>query len=97
MVHRYSRPTQIHFNLVVDPSDLLGLLLQLCSKLFNLLLLFLNLSMFFEELVQQHCVYRFVADGIGLFVGVAHHQIRLHLFDFLSNETKLGYPVRVEV
>jgi hypothetical protein len=38
----------IHFCLVVDPSDLLGLLLQTCSKLFNLFLLFLNLSVRFD-------------------------------------------------
>jgi hypothetical protein len=47
----------IHFQLVVDLSDLLGLLLQLRSELFNLLLLFLNLSVLFEEFVEQHRVH----------------------------------------
>ena len=69
----------IHFHFVVDLSDLLGLLLQLRSELFNLLLLFLNLSVLFEELVEQHRVHCFVADGIGFSVAIPTNQVGIYL------------------
>src|SRR6266404_2587558 len=45
--------------------------------------------MLFEELVQQHRVHRFVAYGVNLSLGVASHQIGVHLFHLLSDKTEL--------
>ena len=44
--------------------------------------------MFFEELVQQHRVHRFVAHAVNLAFCIASHQIGVHLFHFLGNKAK---------
>src|SRR5947207_15263935 len=44
--------------------------------------------MLFEELVEQYCVYRFVAYGLDLAFGIASHQVGIHFFHFLSDESK---------
>src|SRR5207249_5991693 len=45
--------------------------------------------MFFEELIEQHRVHRFVAHAVGLSVGIASHQIGVDLLHFLGHESKL--------
>src|SRR5438552_17527021 len=50
-----------------------------------------------EELIEQHRVYRLVAHGVGLAVGIASHQIGVHLFHLLSDEAKLRDALRVEL
>src|SRR5438128_6301024 len=52
--------------------------LQLRRQSVDLLLLLLDLSMFFDELVQQHRVDRFVSDRINLSFAVARHQIGIY-------------------
>jgi hypothetical protein len=51
ILHDHLRRKPIHFHLIVHLTDLLGLLLQLRSELFNLLLLFLDLSMVVDPIV----------------------------------------------
>jgi hypothetical protein len=79
IVHHHLRGRPLHFNLVVHPSDLLGLLFQLRSELFNLFLLLLNLSVLFKELVKQHRVHGFVAHGVDFALLVAHDQVGIYL------------------
>jgi hypothetical protein len=62
-----------HFKLVAH-------FLEACCECFNLLLLFgydrsllLHLAVLFENLVEQHCVYRVVAHDVDLAVLVAHN------------------------
>src|SRR5215208_8316908 len=45
--------------------------------------------MFFEELIEQHCVYGFVADRAELTLGVMGHQVGIYLRHLFSHETKL--------
>src|SRR5438045_3522455 len=66
--------------------------LQTGSKRLNLLLLasnsrflFLVLAVLLEELVEQHCIDRFVADGIDFTDIVVHYQLRTHFSYFLSD------------
>jgi hypothetical protein len=70
-------------------------LLQSRSQRFNLLLqpldspfLFLVLAVFFEELVDQHSVHRFVANGVWLTVAVGNHQVRIHSRYFFGHQSK---------
>ncbi len=51
--------------------------------------LFLHFAVLFEKLVEQHGVHRFVADGVNLALGIASHQIGVHLFHVLGYETEL--------
>ena len=44
--------------------------------------------MFFEEFVEQHRVYRVVAHGLHLAFVITSHQLRIHLFYFLGDESK---------
>ena len=46
--------------------------------------------MLFKELVEQHRVYRVVANGVNLAVLIAHHQIGTYLSHFLGDQTELG-------
>jgi hypothetical protein len=57
---------------------------------------FLHLAMFFQELIQQHRVHRFVANCANLSVFITTYQIRVHLFYFLSYQTELWNSVRVD-
>ena len=45
--------------------------------------------MLFKKFIQQHCVHRFVAHGVGLIFFIAHHQVWVNLCHFLSYEPKL--------
>ena len=49
----------------------------------------LNVAMFFEELVEQHCVHRFVAHGVNLAGFVASHQVRINLRHLLGHKSEL--------
>ena len=44
--------------------------------------------MLFEEFIQQHRVYLLVADRFRLALGIASHEIGIHLGHFLSNQAK---------
>ena len=79
-------------------------LLQAGSKSFNLLLLLsnnrfqvLHLMMLFEELVEQHRVYRFVAHGVELSFFIPHHQVRIDLFYFFGHKTELRDALRINL
>src|SRR5919106_34467 len=45
--------------------------------------------MFFEELVEQHRVYRIVAHGVDVALLVAHDQVGVYLSHFLGDQAKL--------
>src|SRR5947209_20390465 len=53
--------------------------------------------MFFEELVQQHRVYRFVAHGVNFSIGIASDEVRVHLCDFLGYQTELRDILRINL
>ena len=55
-----------------------------------------SFSMFFEELVQQHRIHRFVTVGCKALV-IAGHQIRVYLrYYLLSHEVELRDTLWVE-
>src|SRR5213080_3965440 len=53
--------------------------------------------MLFQELVEQHCVHRFVADGVWFSLLVTVHQIGVDLFHVLGNEAELRDALRVKI
>jgi hypothetical protein len=60
-----------------------------CFLFLDLALLFLDCSVLFEELVEQHRIHGVVAHGVDLALGVAHHQVRVHLGYLFGNQTEL--------
>ena len=48
-------------------------------------LLFPDFAMLFEELVQQHCVHRLIADGVDLSLLITSHQVRINHFYLLGH------------
>jgi hypothetical protein len=48
-------------------------------------LLLFDFPMFFQKLVEQHRVHRFVAHGVDPSVLIAHHQVGVYLGYFLSD------------
>src|SRR6266849_3654499 len=52
--------------------------------------------MFFEELVQQHGVHRFVAHGVNFACFITSNQIRIHLFHVLGHKAELRDAIWVE-
>src|SRR6266481_5023287 len=60
--------------------------LLLCG---DLLLLFFDLAMFLEEFVEQHCVHLVVANGEGLTLVIAHHQVWTDLCHLFRDQTEL--------
>jgi hypothetical protein len=92
IVSHQLRRRSAHFDLIADllhngsqRFDLLLLLRDFRPKLLLLirklslevLSLFFHPAVLFEELVEQHRVHRFVANGEDFPFGVAHHQVRL--------------------
>ena len=77
--------------------DLRGLLFQLRSEIFNLLLLFLHFGVLFEELVEQHRVHCFISHGVYLPIGVACHQIWVYPLDLLGHEAELRDTIRIKL
>ena len=63
-------------------------------------LLFLDLFVFFEELVEQHHADLLVADRVWPAFSIATHQVRIHFRDFFGNQSKqrdsLGVVLSVE-
>src|SRR5207245_8039554 len=53
--------------------------------------------MLFEELVQQHRIYFFVADCERFSFSVASNQSRVDLFYFLSDQAKLRRAFRIQL
>ena len=52
-------------------------------------LLFCDVPMLFEELVEQHRVHRFVAHCVGLALSSPSHQVGVYFFHFLGHQPKL--------
>ena len=48
-----------------------------------------TLAMFFEKLVEQHRVHRFVANGVRLALLIASHQIGIYLFHLFGHQAEL--------
>ena len=65
-------------------SERLYCFLLLRDRGLEVLVQLLNLAVFFEKLVKQHRVHRFIADGVDFAVLVAHHQVWVHLGHFLG-------------
>ncbi len=53
------------------------------------------LAMFLQEFIQQHGVYRFVADGVWLAIFVACHEIGRNFRNVLGHQAKLRDACRV--
>ena len=51
--------------------------------------------MLFEELVEHHRVYRFVAHCVWLAIAIGDHQIRIHFRDLLGHQSELRCAVSV--
>src|SRR5436309_4888381 len=82
-----------HFKLSAHFLNLRGLLSEAGNQRLNLAflqgdggLLFLDDAMFFEELIEQHRVYRFVAHRVWLVIGIIDHLIRIHFGDCLGHQ-----------
>src|SRR5436309_12433616 len=91
-------------NLGAHFLNLRRLLFQFCFESINLLLLLrdgrslvLYRKMFFEELIKQHRVHLVIAHAVGFSFLIAHNQIRIYVFHFLSNETELCGVFRVNL
>ena len=66
------------------------LLLQFTSLLFYLLALL-------KKLIKQHRVYLFVADAVRFSFFIAHDQIWVYFFNFLSHQPKLLSGLRIDL
>ena len=44
--------------------------------------------MLFQELIEQHCVHRFLADDEWFAISIARYQVGVYFFYFLSNQTE---------
>src|SRR6266705_65708 len=53
--------------------------------------------MFFEKLIEQHRVYRFVANGVSFSVSVAGHQVGIYFFHVLSQKAELSDAIGVKL
>ena len=75
------RPQKLNFLLLLC-SGRLKILLQLrdCHLLFR------DLAMLFQKLIEQHRVDGVIADGGCLTIAVTRHEVRIYLFDVLGNE-----------
>jgi len=58
---------------------------------------FLNFSVLFQKLVEQHRVYRFVPDGENFALGIACDQIGTDLLHVISYETELRSSLGVDL
>src|SRR5207244_12427073 len=98
-----------HFKLSAHFLNLRGLLSEAGSQRLNLAflqgdcgLLFFSRAlqilhglMLFEELVEQHRVYRFVAHCVWLAIAIGDDQIRIHFRDLLGHQSELRCAVSV--
>src|SRR5215469_13223929 len=51
----------------------------------------------FEELIEQHRIHLVVTHAVRLAFFVAHHQVGIHLFYLLGDESELGYLCRINL
>ena len=86
----YLRRGFARFNLRAHLLNLRGLLFELRREDSHSLLQLLDFAVFFEELIEQHRVHRFVAYRVRLALLVTHHEIRIHLFHLLDHQPKLS-------
>src|SRR6266498_1158788 len=78
-------------------ADCRILFLPVAVLLCDLATLFLPLFVRFEELVEQHRVHRFIADGIRYAFPIKGDQVRIHLRHLLSHEAKLWDLIRIKL
>ncbi len=101
----YLGPRSAHLELITHFFDFCLLLFQsvvyCLERNFQLLhfaLLFEERLMLPEELIEQHRVYRFIADGVDVAPGVMGHQIGVRLRHLLGHDAELrdarSYPAR---
>src|SRR5256886_2058941 len=91
------RRSVAQLNLCADFLNLRRLLFDGCGETCNFFLqlrndssLLLHRAMFFEKLIEQHCVHSFVANRAKLALGVMGHQIGIHLRYLFRYEAELG-------
>src|SRR5437660_10593572 len=53
--------------------------------------------MLFQKFIEQHRVYRFVADGHDFSIFAAHYQIRINLLYFFSYQAELWNTVWINI
>ena len=58
---------------------------------------YLSLVIFLQELVKQHRVHCFVANGVRLALSIAHDQIGVHLLHLLGDKAKLRNGIRIKL
>src|SRR3984893_15036369 len=59
--------------------------------------LLLHRAVLFEEFVEQHRVYRFVAHGVNFALAVVSHQVGIDLFYLLGHEAELRDAVWIKL
>src|SRR5262249_1232660 len=104
VVSHHARRSFAQFDFLVHLLDLRGLFFQGCLQphygrlqLSHFLFLRLHLAVFFEELVEQHRVHRLIAYRVRLALVVASHQVWIHLFNLLGDQTELGNAIRIKL
>src|SRR6516225_11660696 len=97
ITHNRLRSGSAEFKLCVHflqaRSQRVNLLLLACGICFQ----FLNSLVLFQKLVEQHRVYRFVANAHNLSFLVASDKLRIHFLYFLRNQAELWNLVRIEL
>ena len=63
----------------------------------NRRLQFLDLAVLFQELVEQHRIHCFIANGERLALVVPCHQVGIYLFHIFSNKAELWDALRVKL
>src|ERR1051326_1902873 len=53
--------------------------------------------MFFQKLVQQHCIYLIVSHGVRFTVSIPSHEVRIYLLNVLGHKSKVGNALRVNL
>src|SRR6516225_3598979 len=97
ITHNRLRSGSAEFKLCVPffqaRSQRVNLLLLACGICFQAL----NSLVLFEKLVEQHRVYRFVANAHNLSFFIASDKARIHFLYFLRNQAELWNLVQVEL
>ena len=57
----------------------------------------IHAAVFLEEFIEQHRVYRLVANGVRLPLFIACDQVGIDFFDFLGDEAELRNAFRVQL
>src|SRR6266496_345967 len=96
--------TLVQLDLRAHSLNLCSLLFQLRGENFHTFLLlgygcfqFLDLAVFFEELVEQHRIHLVVAYAVDFAIATARHEIRAYLFYVLSDESETTWTRRLNL